>query len=135
MTPSPSTRALTGFAERARGLAARAGRGVTEAHRSLPIHRSAPEIVALWADAPARTAVLAGLPKADATVTTGADQGDWGVTTTLTLRLAAPLPRVQAQALAGKAVRRLKSLAETGEVPTTERNPSYRADAGQEAVA
>jgi hypothetical protein len=38
------------------------------------------------------------------------------------------------QALAGKAVRRLKALAETGEVPTTEGNPSARGDAGEEAA-
>ena len=39
------------------------------------------------------------------------------------------------QVLAGKAVRRLKALVETGEVPTTDHNPAYRADAGEKAVA
>jgi uncharacterized membrane protein len=34
--------------------------------------------------------------------------------------------------LTSKALRRFKSLAETGEIPTTERNPSARADAREE---
>jgi hypothetical protein len=36
------------------------------------------------------------------------------------------------QVLAGKAVRRLKALCETGEIPSTEFNPSARGDAGEE---
>ena len=43
------------------------------------------------------------------------------------------MPDIGAQTLAGKAVRRLKALAETGEVPTTARNPAYRSDAGEPA--
>jgi hypothetical protein len=39
------------------------------------------------------------------------------------------------QVLAGKAVRCLKALVETGEVPTTDHNSSYRADAGEQALA
>jgi hypothetical protein len=36
-----------------------------------------------------------------------------------------------ANTLAGKVVRRLKALAEAGEVPTTAHNPAGRADAGE----
>jgi hypothetical protein len=45
---------------------------------------------------------------------------------TVTLRLEAGAPGSMAQALAGKVVRRLKALVETGEVPTTANNPAAR---------
>jgi hypothetical protein len=45
---------------------------------------------------------------------------------TLELRLSAPVPGMATQTLAGKAVRRLKALCETGEIPTTAANPSAR---------
>jgi hypothetical protein len=37
------------------------------------------------------------------------------------------------QALAGKAVRRLKALCETGEIPSSDFNPSARGDVGEPA--
>ena len=52
---------------------------------------------------------------------------------TVTLRLEAAVPGMAAQVLAGKVVRRLKALAETGEVPTTAHNPSARPDAQEPA--
>jgi hypothetical protein len=59
----------------------------------------------------------------------GLGQGAWGTTVTVSLELDASLPRPAVQLVAGKAIRRLKALAETGEVPTPEHNPSARADA------
>jgi hypothetical protein len=53
---------------------------------------------------------------------------DWGTITTVHLRLHTAVPGMATQLLAGKVVRRLKALAETGEVPSTERNPSARED-------
>jgi hypothetical protein len=73
--------------------------------------------------------VLDGVPVADASLEFGPQAGDWGMTVTVTLRLEAAVPGMAAQVLAGKVVRRLKALAETGEVPTTAHNPSARADA------
>jgi hypothetical protein len=77
--------------------------------------------------------VLAGIPVADARIDVGPRAGDWGVTVTVTLRLEAAVPGMAAQVLAGKVVRRLKALAETGEVPTTAHNPSARPDAQESA--
>jgi hypothetical protein len=71
--------------------------------------------------------VLAGIPVAEATLTIGPQVRDWGITASVWLRLEGPVPDMATQLLAGKAVRRLKSLAETGEVPTTQDNPSGRA--------
>jgi hypothetical protein len=121
------------LAERARSIVARVRPGALHARRPLPIRADRAAIEALWADPRAREAVLAGLPVRDAQIAIGDDQGEWGLTVWVTVALSAPLPRVQAQAQAGTAVRRLKSLAETGEVPTTDHNPSARPDAGQEA--
>jgi hypothetical protein len=77
--------------------------------------------------------MLDGIPVADASLRVGDTTDAWGTTVTVRLRLSAPVPGMAAQALAGKAVRRLKALAETGEVPTTDHNPSARADAGEPA--
>jgi len=52
---------------------------------------------------------------------------------TVHLTLKEPVPDIAANALAGKAVRRLKALVETGEAPTTAYNPSAREDAGEPA--
>jgi hypothetical protein len=105
-------------------------------HRSLPIRATAAEIEARWADPAGRQAVLAGLPPvAEATLEIGDEDRDFGRTTTLRLELDAALPDLATHVLAGKALRRLKALVETGEVPTTDHNPAYRADAGQEAIA
>jgi len=120
--------------DKARGLVARTRASGTEARRSLPIRRAAEEIRALWDEPGTRAAVLEGIPVADASLDIGSEVGDWGTTVTVKLRLHSPVPRMARQALAGKAVRRLKALAETGEVPTTERNPSARADAGKETA-
>jgi hypothetical protein len=104
--------------------------------RSLPIRATAAEIQARWADPAGREAVLAGLPPvAGATLEVGDEDRDFGRTTTLVLTLDAAAPDLATQVLAGKALRRLKALVETGEVPTTDHNPAYRADAGQEAIA
>jgi hypothetical protein len=105
-------------------------------HRSLPIRASAAEIEARWADPAARQAVLAGLPPVtDVALEVGEEDRDFGRTTRLRLELEAALPELATHVLAGKALRRLKALVETGEVPTTDHNPAYRADAGQEAIA
>lgn len=110
--------------------------GDPHARRSLPIRAEAGAIEALWARPETREAVLAGLPPvADVSLTVGAEDRDFGRTTTLELTLDAAAPAMATHVLAGQAVRRLKALAETGEVPTTDHNPAYRPDAGQEAVA
>ena len=119
-------------ADKARELMAKVRPGPLEARRSLPIRRSADEVQALWDDDEARGAVLEGIPVADASLEVGDSDRDWGTTITLRLQLAAAVPGAAAQTLAGKALRRLKALGETGEVPTTEHNPSARADAGEE---
>jgi len=74
---------------------------------------------------------LSGLPANGASLSFGANQGDWGTAATVRLELDLPMPRVAAQMLAGKAVRRLKALAETGEIPTTAGNPSFRTARGE----
>ena len=107
--------------------------GAREVQRSLPVRRSGEDARALWEDPGARTAILDGLPVADASLEIGAALDDWGTVVTLRLRFRTPMPRTVSRTLAGKAVRRLKALAETGEIPTTERNPSARASAGEDA--
>lgn len=118
-------------AGKARDLLTRLGPTSSEARRSLPIDRDPAEVRALWEDEGARRAVLDGVPVAEATLDFGAEQPGWGTTATVGLTLSTPMPGMQTRALAGKVVRRLKSLAETGEVPTTAFNPSARADAGE----
>jgi hypothetical protein len=106
--------------------AARLGLGASQATRSLPIRGDRERISAIWSDEACRDAVLGGLPARRGSILFGSDQADWGTTVTIRLELDVPLPRSAAQPLAGKAIRRLKALAETGEVPTTARNPSAR---------
>ena len=77
--------------------------------------------------------MLDGIPVAAASLEIGDEDRDWGTTATVRLELSAPLPGAATQALCGKAVRRLKALCETGEIPTTDFNPSARADAGEPA--
>jgi len=113
-------------AEKAREVIAKVRPGATEGRRSLPIRRPAEDIRRLWEDPQARATVLGDLPVAEAFLDFGPEVGDWGTTTTVTLRLESALPGTATHTLAGKAVRRLKALAETGEVPTTEHNPSGR---------
>jgi hypothetical protein len=122
--------------DKAREMYSKVRPGDATGRRALPIRATAAEIEARWADPGAREAVLAGLPPvADVQLAVGAEDRDFGRTTTLTLELDAALPGTATHVLAGKAVRRLKALVETGEVPTTDHNPAYRPDAGQEAVA
>jgi hypothetical protein len=116
---------------KAQGVLAKVRPGPTEGQRSLPIRRPADEIRQLWADEAARAGVLEGIPVADASLEVESEAGEWGRTVTLRLRVEAPVPGMATQVLAGKALRRLKSLAETGELPTTDHNPSARADAGE----
>src|SRR4051794_5076421 len=126
VTPNPRV-----LVDKALEVMAKVRPGPLEARRSLPIRADADEIRRLWADADARTAVLDGVPAADVSLEFGEPVGDWGMIVTVDLRLEAAVPGMAAQILAGKVVRRLKALAETGEVPTTARNPAARADAGQ----
>jgi hypothetical protein len=119
-------------AEKAREVIARVRPGPLEARRSLPIRGEIEELRRLWADAQARGAILEDIPVADASIEVGDESGDWGRVVTVTLRLEAPVPGMAAATLAGKVVRRLKALAETGEIPTTAHNPSARADAKEE---
>ena len=121
-------------ADKAREVIARVRPGPTHGHRSLPVRRPAEEIRELWDDPAAREAVLDGIPVADARLEVGEQAGEWGTTVTIDLELSAPVPGMAAQTLAGKAVRRLKALAETRELPTTDRNPSARQDAGEETT-
>jgi hypothetical protein len=132
MTPSAPAlpRAVAG---KAREVLAKARPGALEGRRSLPIRGSADDIRRRWDDPAGSAAVLDGIPVADAGLEVGEPDHEWGRTTSVRLRLSAPVPGAAAQALAGKAVRRLKALVETGEVPTTAHNPSGRSDAGEEA--
>jgi len=118
-------------ADKAREVLAKVRPGPLQARRSLPIRAGADEIRRLWADADARAAVLEDVPVADCSLEFGEEVRDWGGVVTVDLRLESAVPGMAAQALAGKVVRRLKALAEAGEVPTTAQNPSYRTDAGE----
>ena len=123
-------------ADKAREVYAKVRPADPTGQRALPIRATAEEIQARWADADGRTAVLAGLPTPrQVSIAVGPQDRDWGRTVTLSLELEEAVPGVPTHVLAGKALRRLKALVETGEVPTTARNPSAREDAGQEAVA
>jgi len=118
-------------AGKAREVLTKVRPGATEGRRSLPVRADADEIRRLWADADARTAVLEGIAVADASLEFGPPVRDWGTIVTVTLRLEAPVAGIATQTLAGKVVRRLKALVETGEVPTMSQNPSARPDAGE----
>jgi hypothetical protein len=128
MTLHDAVRART-VADKARGVLAKVRPASTQGRRSLPIRADADEILTLWADADARAAVLDGIPVADASLEFGPAVRDWGTIVTVDLRLEAPVAGMATQTLAGKVVRRLKALAETGAVPTTAHNPSARPDA------
>jgi hypothetical protein len=128
MTPQTSTpRAV---ADRARQVIAKVRPGSTEGHRSLPIRSSPEQIQARWDEPASRAAILKDIPVDDASLTVGDPDRDWGRTVTLDLRLSAAVPDMGTQALTGKALRRLKAVCETGEIPTTAFNPSGRDDAG-----
>jgi hypothetical protein len=127
-----ASQVIPNVADKAREVLAKVRPGPLEARRSLPIRAGADEIRRLWADADGRAAVLEDIPAAGVSLEFGDELRDWGTVVTLDLRLEAAVPGMAAQTLAGKAVRRLKALAETGEVPTTARNPAARADAGED---
>jgi hypothetical protein len=129
MTSSGS--APRAVADRARQVLAKIKPGGTEGHRSLPIRRSPEEIRGHWEDPVIRERILDGIPVAEANISVGEQDGDWGRTTTLDLVLSAPVPGMATQTLTGKALRRLKAVCETGEIPTTAFNPSARDDAGE----
>ena len=116
---------------KARQVIAKVLPGATEGRRSLPIRRSPEEIRARWEQPELRAAILQGIPVADASIEIGGEDRDWGRTTTLRLELTSPMPETATHVLAGKALRRLNSLAETGEIPTTDFDPSARGDAGE----
>jgi hypothetical protein len=120
-------------AEQARAVIAKIRPGAGDGRRSLPIRGGADEIQARWDDAGHRAAILDGIPVANASLTVGEQDRDWGRTVTIDLQVSAPVPGVATQLLAGKAVRRLKALCETGEIPRTDFNPSAREDAGERA--
>ena len=124
MTSVPTLPTTAEVTDRARELATRIHPGPKSAKRSLPIRASVEEVTALWEAN--RVALLDGIPATSSALASGADQGPWGMTFTVALELNAPVPGVATQALAGKVVRRLKALAETGEIPTTEHTPAYR---------
>jgi hypothetical protein len=125
MTPQLPT-SPRAMAEKAREVVAKVRPGATEGRRSLPIRRPQDEIRRLWEEPAELAKVLVGMPVAEAFLETGPEIPDWGTTATVTLKLESAVPGMATQTLAGKAVRRLKALAETGEVPTTEHNPSGR---------
>jgi hypothetical protein len=117
----------------ARNVIAKLRPASTQGRRSLPIRREPDEIHALWEEPQLRAAILQDIPVASASLTIGEQDRDWGRTVTLELELSAPVPGAATQVLAGKAVRRLKALCETGEIPNTDFNPSARSDAKEPA--
>ena len=117
--------------DKAREVMAKVRPGPLHARRSLPIRAGADEIRRVWAEADGRAAVLDEIPAADVSLDFGEELEGWGTVVTADLTLEAPVPGMAAQVLAGKVVRRLKALVETGEVPTTAHNPAARPDAGE----
>ena len=128
---SPHASKPRAVAERARQVIAKVRPGSTEGHRSLPIRSAPEEIQARWDER--RAAILEDIPVDDAQLSIGEPDRDWGTTVTLDLKLSAAVPDIGTQALAGKALRRLKALCETGEIPTTAFNPAARDEAGEPA--
>ncbi len=123
--------ASEGIAGKARQVIAKITPGATEAQRSLPIRGSADAIRARWDEPVLRAAILEGIPVANAQLVVGDEDRDWGRKATLSLELTQAMPDLATHVLAGKALRRLKSLTETGEIQNTDYNPSARADAGE----
>ena len=130
---SPDASSARSVADKARQAIAKVRRGPLEGRRALPIRRAPEDIRARWDEPQLRAAVLEGIPVRDASLDIGEEDGDWGRTVTVHLALSAPVPGAAAQTLAGKAVRRLKALCETGEIPNTDFNPSARPGAGERA--
>jgi|GEM_PF-5821166 hypothetical protein len=112
-------------ADKAKGALSKVRPGSLQASRTLPIRADKDAIERVWTS---RTAeIFDGIPMATATTRYGQTVRDWGLAVTVDLTLQEAVPDVAANTLAGKAVRRLKALVETGEAPTTDRNPSGRA--------
>jgi hypothetical protein len=131
MSPDASTaRAVAG---KARQVIARVRPGPMEGRRALPIRRAPEDVRARWDEPELRAAILEGIPVREASLEIGEEDRDWGRTVTIRLELSSPVPGMAAQALAGKAVRRLKALCETGEIPNTDFNPSARDDSRERA--
>jgi hypothetical protein len=128
-----ASQVIPAVADKAREVMAKVRPGPLQARRSLPIRADVDAIRRVWADADGRAAILEDIPAADVTLDVGAELGDWGTVATVELTLEAAVPGMAANTLAGKVVRRLKALAETGEVPTTAHNPAARTDAGEPA--
>jgi hypothetical protein len=128
MSPASTPRAV---ANRARQVIAKVRPGSTQGHRSLPIRATPEQIQARWDEPALRAAILKDIPVGDASLSIGGPDRDWGSTVTLELRLSAAVPDMGTQALTGKALRRLKALCETGEIPSTAFNPAARDDAGE----
>jgi len=127
----PTSSTPRAVADRARQVIAKVRPGSSEGRRSLPIRRTPEQIQARWDEPELRAAILNDIPVADASISIGGPDREWGTAVTLELRLTAPVPGMATQTLTGKAVRRLKALCETGEIPTTAFNPSAREDAGE----
>jgi hypothetical protein len=109
------------------GSIQRAGRSHQSAgavQRSLTIGRPAEELQRLWDRPETRTDVLEG---AEASASFSPAPGDWGTVATLTVRGGNGMA---SRLKLGRALRRFKSLAETGEIPTLEHNPSARPGPG-----
>jgi hypothetical protein len=117
----------------ARNVIAKVRPASMQGRRSLPIRREPDEIRARWEEPHLRAAILQDIPVVNASLTIGEPDRDWGRAVTLELKLSAPVPGIATQALTGKALRRLKALCETGEIPNTDFNPSARSDAGEPA--
>ncbi len=130
---SPEAAAPRRIAEKAQEVLAKVRPGATEGRRSLPIRRAPQEVQARWDEPELRAAILDGIPVREASLEIGDEDRDWGRTVTLHVELTGPVPGMATQALAGKALRRLKALCETGEIPNTDFNPSARDDAGEPA--
>jgi hypothetical protein len=113
-------------ATKAREVLAKVRPGPLEGRRSLPVRAEPAAVERAWATADGRAAILEGIPVADVGLDFGPTMEGWGTVVTVTLRLQAAMPGMAAQTLAGKVVRHLKALVETGEVPTTANNPAAR---------
>ncbi len=133
MSPESLSRTPRVVADKARQVIAKVRPPATHARRSLPIRREPDEIRARWEEPQSRAAILDEIPVENASLAIGDPDRDWGRTVSLELELSAPVAGMAADVLAGKALRRLKALCESGEIPTTDFNPSARADAGEQA--
>ncbi len=105
--------------------AGRARQSAGAAQRSLTIGRPAEELQRLWDRPETRRDVLEGV---EASASFSPAPGDWGTVATLTVRGGGT--GMVSRLKAGRALRRFKSLAETGEIPTLEHNPSARPGPG-----